>query len=86
MTEQRTIHPGEDPVCAMPVDPADAGSKDLTVTHHDIEYSFCGSDCLVDFRADPAWFLDTAYAPKVRSTLSPREASLPEDPKGDRHG
>ncbi len=66
MTEQRAIHPDEDPVCAMPVDPANSRRTDLTLTHDGTEYSFCGNECLVDFQADPAWFLDTAYAPKVR--------------------
>ena len=64
MIEQRSIHPSEDPVCAMRVDPAEARRKDLSVRHHDVEYSFCSAECLTDFRADPAWFLDPAYAPK----------------------
>lgn len=50
----------------MRVDPADAISTGLTLVHHGIEYTFCSSACLVDFGADPAWFLDPAYAPKRR--------------------
>ena len=63
MTEQRTIHPSEDPVCAMRVDVADARAADLVFTHREVDYSFCSSGCLTEFRDDPAWFLDPAYAP-----------------------
>lgn len=66
MNEQRSIGPSEDPVCAMPVDPAEARRNDLRASHQGIEYAFCSVECLNDFRADPAWFLDPAYAPKRR--------------------
>jgi YHS domain-containing protein len=60
---QRTIHPGEDPVCAMRVDAAVARAKDLVHTHGEVDYSFCSDGCLTEFRDDPAWFLDVAYTP-----------------------
>jgi YHS domain-containing protein len=63
MIEQRTIHPGEDPVCAMLVDVAVARATDLVLHHGDVEYAFCSPDCLTEFRDDPAWFLDGAYTP-----------------------
>lgn len=63
MTEQRTIHPGEDPVCAIRVDVAMARATSRVVTHGDVDYSFCSEGCLIQFQNDPAWFLDQAYAP-----------------------
>lgn len=50
----------------MRVDPAEARRQDLRVRHLDTEYAFCSTECLTDFCADPAWFLDPAYAPKPR--------------------
>ena len=63
MIEQRTNHPSEDPVCAMPVGLLEAREADLVFRHADVEYSFCSHACLTEFRDDPAWFLDPAYAP-----------------------
>lgn len=65
MIEQRTIAPSEDPVCAMRVDLAKARATGLVVTHGDVQYSFCSDRCLIEFRGDPAWFLDLAYLPTV---------------------
>ena len=63
MIEQGTIHPSEDPVCAMRVDVAVARAKDLVLGRGDIDYSFCSEGCLTEFRDDPARFLDPAYTP-----------------------
>jgi YHS domain-containing protein len=63
MIEQRAIHPSEDPVCAMRVDVAVARATDLVLHHGDVDYVFCSSGCLIEFRDDPAWFLDWAYTP-----------------------
>lgn len=63
MTAQRTIHPDEDPVCAMQVDVEVARATSLVLTHEGVDYSFCGDGCLLEFRDDPAWFLDGAYTP-----------------------
>ena len=41
MTEQRTIAPTEDPMCAMTVGPDEARGKGLTLTHEGTEYAFC---------------------------------------------
>jgi YHS domain-containing protein len=65
MIEQRTIHPSEDPVCAMRVDVAVARATNLVFTHGNVDYSFCSEGCLIEFRDDPAWFLDGAYAPTM---------------------
>lgn len=65
MNEKRTIHPSEDPVCAMRVDVAKARATDLVLTDGDVDYSFCSHGCLIEFRDDPAWFLDRAYTPQM---------------------
>ena len=65
MLERRTIAATEDPVCAMRVDPAEASANGLTVRHEDAEYLFCSTGCFLEFRADPAWFLDPAYTPTM---------------------
>ena len=65
MIENRRIHPGEDPVCAMRVDVAKARQANLVLSHGDVDYSFCSNGCLTEFRDDPAWFLDRAYVPTM---------------------
>ncbi len=65
MVEQRAIFSKEDPVCAMPVDPAEASTNGLTVSHEDTDYVFCSTGCFLEFRDDPAWFLDPAYMPTM---------------------
>jgi YHS domain-containing protein len=59
-TEMRTIHPTEDPVCGMTVDPDQARQKDLTLTHGQ-EHAFCGKGCLFEFRDDPTTYLDPTF-------------------------
>jgi Uncharacterized conserved protein len=65
MTDKRTIDPTEDPVCGMTVDPDQARQNGLTITHRGTAYSFCGKGCLLDFRDDPAQYLDPAYSPSM---------------------
>ena len=65
MSEQRVVAPDEDPVCAMVVDPAEAEANGLVLTHDDDPYAFCGRGCFLEFRDDPAWFLDPAYTPTM---------------------
>jgi YHS domain-containing protein len=65
MTEQRVVAPNEDPVGAMAVDPAQAEANDLILTNQDNVYVFCSRGCLLEFRDDPAWFLDPAYTPSM---------------------
>ena len=65
MTDQRSIAPTEDPVCGMTVDPGEAREKGLTLTHEGTEYAFCGKGCLLEFRDDPAKFLDSGYVPSM---------------------
>ncbi len=65
MVEPRAIPPRQDPVCAMPVDPAEASANGLTVRHEDTDFLFCSTGCFLEFRDDPAWFLDPAYRPTM---------------------
>ena len=65
MDDQRTVARGEDPVCAMAVDAVEAASDGLALRHEDVEYTFCSRGCLLEFRDDPAWFLDPAYVPAM---------------------
>jgi YHS domain-containing protein len=54
-----------DPVCGMTVDLADAQTADLTTEHDGQTYAFCGRGCLLDFKDDPATYLDPAYTPSM---------------------
>ena len=65
MTNQRTIAPTEDPVCGMTVDPEQAREKGLTLSHEGAEYAFCGKGCLLEFRDEPAKYLDQGYTPSM---------------------
>jgi YHS domain-containing protein len=65
MTEKRTIEATEDPVCGMTVEPDRAREKGLTLTHEGVEYAFCGKGCRLEFRDDPAKYLDPAYSPTM---------------------
>ena len=66
MDDRRTIARGEDPVCAMRVDPEAALREGRSHRHEQVLYTFCSQGCLRAFRDDPAWFLDPAYAPTWR--------------------
>ena len=63
MTEQGTI--ATDPVCGMTVDPATARAAGLVTEHEGETYLFCGKGCLLEFRDDPATFLDPSYTPSM---------------------
>jgi YHS domain-containing protein len=65
MTEPRTVDVNEDPVCGMTVDFEQARANRLTLTHEGREYAFCGKGCLLEFRDDPARYLDLAYQPQM---------------------
>jgi YHS domain-containing protein len=65
MNEVRRIEPDEDPVCGMHVDVEVARANGLSLTHDGREYAFCGKGCLLDFRDDPARFLDPSYEPSM---------------------
>ncbi len=65
MTDIRPIDPNEDPVCGMRVDPEAARARGLTLTHDGREYAFCGKGCLLDFKDEPAKFLDPGYRPSM---------------------
>jgi Cu+-exporting ATPase len=54
-----------DPVCGMSVDPATAGPAGLSLDHAGTTYFFCGKGCLLDFRDDPAHYLDPSYTPSM---------------------
>lgn len=61
MTEHRVLHPSEDPVCGMTVDPRQARAAGLVATYQDREYVFCGKGCFLEFRDDPETFLAADY-------------------------
>ncbi len=65
MTETRHIDPDEDPVCGMRVDPETARARGLTVTYDGREYVFCGKGCMLEFRDDPATYLDPRHLPSM---------------------
>jgi YHS domain-containing protein len=65
MTEQRSVAPNEDPVCGMTVDIKAAEAKGLATVHLDRQYVFCGKGCFLEFRDDPATFLDPGYKPAM---------------------
>ena len=65
MSETRTIAADEDPVCGMTVDVDQARAKGLTLEHDGHEYAFCGKGCMLDFRDDPAPYLDPDYKPSM---------------------
>ena len=65
MTETRHVEPDQDPVCGMQVDPETARARGLTFTHEGREYFFCGKGCLLEFRDDPARFLDPGHEPTM---------------------
>ena len=54
-----------DPVCGMTVDPATARAAGLVTEHEGTTYVFCGKGCLLEFRDDPAPFLDPGYTPSM---------------------
>jgi YHS domain-containing protein len=63
--QPRRIEPDEDPVCGMRVDPEVARARGLTLTHAGREYVFCGKGCLLEFRDDPATYLDPSHQPTM---------------------
>ena len=50
-----------DPVCGMTVDPEDKPDLHLEVDGR--TYWFCGRGCFLDFKDDPARYLDKGYTP-----------------------
>ena len=65
MSETRHVEADEDPVCGMHVDPEMARARGLTLVHDEREYLFCGKGCLLEFRDDPATFLDPRHLPSM---------------------
>jgi YHS domain-containing protein len=65
MAETRRIEPNEDPVCGMRVEPEAARGKGLALVHDGREYVFCGKGCLLEFRDDPATYLDPRHLPTM---------------------
>jgi len=65
MAERREIAPNEDPVCGMAVEIEQARAKGLATVHDGVEYVFCGKGCFLEFRDDPATYLDPAFVPSM---------------------
>jgi Cu+-exporting ATPase len=51
-----------DPVCGMEVE---TDTSDLKLEHEGMTYWFCGKGCLLEFRDDPATYLDPTYKPSM---------------------
>lgn len=51
-----------DPVCGMEVDSA---TSLLSHEHDGTTYWFCGKGCLLEFKDDPARYLDPEYVPAM---------------------
>jgi YHS domain-containing protein len=51
-----------DPVCGMQVD---TETTDLKDEHDGTTYWFCSRGCMLDFRDDPARYLDPDYKPSM---------------------
>jgi YHS domain-containing protein len=49
-----------DPVCAMQVD---TDTAQWTAQHDGQTYYFCSRGCMLEFRDDPAKYLDPAHVP-----------------------
>jgi Cu+-exporting ATPase len=65
MPETRKVEPNEDPVCGMHVDPEAARARGLTLTHDGREFVFCGKGCFLEFRDEPAKYLDARHLPSM---------------------
>jgi Cu+-exporting ATPase len=51
----------KDPVCGMDVD---TETSRLSFEHAGQTFWFCGKGCLLEFKDDPAKFLDPSYEPE----------------------
>jgi Cu+-exporting ATPase len=51
----------KDPVCGMDVD---TEKSQLSLEYEGQTYWFCGKGCLLEFKDDPAMYLDPKYEPK----------------------
>ena len=54
-----------DPVCGMTVDLDAARAQGLVTEHEGVTYAFCGRGCFLDFKDNPATYLDPAYTPSM---------------------
>ncbi len=54
-----------DPVCGMAVEPESARARNLLSRYSDVDYSFCGKGCKLEFDEDPTRYLDPAYTPSM---------------------
>ena len=56
-----------DPVCGMEVDTT---TSQLWFEHGGVTYWFCGRGCLLDFKDDPAAFIETGPQPSASAPAS----------------
>ena len=54
-----------DPVCAMSLEPMVARARGLHSRHGDVDYSFCGRGCKLDFEEDPERYLGPDHIPSM---------------------
>jgi YHS domain-containing protein len=62
---ETTTDQAVDPVCGMTVERERAKAAGLSTEHDGETYYFCGKGCLLEFRDDPARFLDPSYQPSM---------------------
>ena len=65
MNESGAPSQATDPVCGMTVDPDTARGAGLVAEHEGQSYYFCGKGCLLEFRDDPATYLDPSHTPSM---------------------
>jgi YHS domain-containing protein len=65
MNESGATGHATDPVCGMTVDPDTARATGLVAEHDGQTYYFCGKGCLLEFRDDPATYLDPSHTPSM---------------------
>jgi len=65
MNDSGATSQATDPVCGMTVDPDTARAAGLVTEHDGQTYYFCGKGCLLEFRDDPATYLDPSHTPSM---------------------
>jgi Cu+-exporting ATPase len=66
-----------DPVCGMEVDTI---TSQYSLAHGGATYWFCGKGCLLDFRDDPAAYLEPIPTPPEAGSRSGPDSSSGMDP------
>jgi YHS domain-containing protein len=62
---ERSLDQAVDPVCGMTVDPVAARAAGLAEEQDGVTFYFCGKGCLLEFRDEPAKYLNPGYSPSM---------------------